>query len=73
MFENAFKHGISPTLPSFIKVNISANTNQIICEISNSNHPKTTTDVSGHGIGLEQVKKRRDIIVTGKQIGRAHV
>ena len=66
LIENAFKHGISPTLPSFIKVHISANTNQIICEISNSNHPKTTTDVSGHGIGLEQVKKRLDISYAGR-------
>lgn len=58
LIENAFKHGISPTLPSFIHINIKADENSITCMIENSNNPKTPTDKSGHGIGLQQVEKR---------------
>ena len=62
LIENAFKHGISPTNKSFIKINIEENKNSIICTIQNSNHPKTTTDKSGSGIGLEQVRKRLNLL-----------
>ena len=61
LVENAFKHGISPTEPSFIRINISADKHFIYCEITNSNHPKTESDHSGHGIGLQQVQRRLDL------------
>lgn len=61
LIENAFKHGISNTQPSFIHIMISVDNEKIICCIENSNHPKDRNDHSGHGIGLEQVKKRLDI------------
>ena len=32
----------------------------------NSNFPKSDTDRSGHGIGLEQVARRLDIAYAGK-------
>lgn len=58
LVENAFKHGVSPTLPSFVKISLKAEKETITCEISNTNYPKGGTDRSGHGIGLEQVAKR---------------
>jgi two-component sensor histidine kinase len=61
LIENAFKHGVSPTLHSFIHVKITANNETITCDISNSNFPKKSNDKSGHGIGLQQIKKRLDI------------
>ena len=61
LVENAFKHGISPTEPSFIRINISADKHFIHCEIQNSNHPKTDADNSGHGIGLQQVQRRLEL------------
>ena len=61
LLENAFKHGISPTEPSFIRINISADKHFIHCEIQNSNHPKTDADNSGHGIGLQQVQRRLEL------------
>ena len=61
LVENAFKHGISPTEPSFIRINISADEHFIHCEIQNSNHPKTDADNSGHGIGLQQVQRRLEL------------
>ena len=61
LVENAFKHGISPTEPSFIHINITADNRQIVCDIQNSNYPKTASDHSGHGIGLQQVEKRLEL------------
>lgn len=65
LIENAFKHGISPTEPSFIRIAITETEEQICCNIRNSNHPKTRTDKSGSGIGLEQVSKRLELIYPG--------
>ncbi len=61
LIENAFKHGVSPTEPSFININIEANQQHIVCDIQNSYHPKTASDHSGHGIGLQQVQRRLDL------------
>ncbi len=61
LVENAFKHGVSPTEPSFIHITIFADEKNIICDIRNSNHPKTATDDSGHGIGLRQVQRRLEL------------
>lgn len=61
LIENAFKHGISPTEPSFIHIVIKAEEDRIICDIENSNYPKTRSDRSGHGIGLTQVARRLEL------------
>lgn len=66
LIENAFKHGISPTEPSFISITISEKEDRVLCEILNSNHPKNTSDKSGSGIGLEQVKKRLELLYPGR-------
>lgn len=66
LIENAFKHGISPTEPSFIRIRLSENEEEVICEIRNSNHPKNNlTDKSGSGVGLEQVSRRLEILYPG--------
>ena len=61
LVENAFKHGISPTEPSFIHIRLEADQHTITCDIRNSNHPKTASDHSGHGIGLQQVQRRLEL------------
>ena len=66
LIENAFKHGISPTEPSFIRISFSESPGEISCHITNSYHPKTQTDKSGSGIGLEQVQKRLDLSYPGR-------
>ena len=66
LIENAFKHGISPTQPSFIRIRFSESPEEIRCEIVNSYHPKTETDKSGSGIGLEQVHKRLELTYPGR-------
>lgn len=65
LIENAFKHGISPTEPSFIRIHFSESSEEIRCEISNSYHPKSRADKSGSGIGLEQVRKRLELTYPG--------
>lgn len=66
LVENAFKHGISATEKSFIHINLSVDDSKIVCHIVNSNHPKTQKDRSGHGIGLELVRKRLELSYPGK-------
>jgi len=66
LVENAFKHGVSLTQPSFISIRIHADKMRIECEIKNSNHPKNSSDKSGHGIGLRQVAQRLDLAYKDK-------
>lgn len=62
LIENAFKHGVSPTEPSFISISICGHADgKITCEILNSNFPKNETDKSGSGIGLMQVARRLEL------------
>lgn len=61
LIENAFKHGISPTEPSYIRICFSQKDNYVNCEITNSYHPKSQGDKSGSGIGLEQVRRRLEL------------
>lgn len=75
LVENAFKHGVSPTEPSYVHISISTESGGtgarwhegargsevVVFDISNSNHPKTQQDRSGHGIGLNQVQRRLDL------------
>ena len=65
LIENAFKHGVSPTQPSFIHITLKADESCIDFLIENSNHPKLANDQSGHGIGLELVQRRLDLAYPG--------
>lgn len=62
LVENAFKHGISPTEPSFVHICLTEEEEQVHCHIRNSNFPKKREDKSGSGIGLEQVKRRLELL-----------
>ena len=61
LVENAFKHGVSPTEPSFVHIRIESDEDGITCTIDNSNFPKAANDHSGHGIGLQQVQRRLEL------------
>lgn len=58
--ENAFKHGISYKQPSFIHIRIDYQDATVTSIITNSRHKKSRTESAG--IGLENVKKRLDLI-----------
>lgn len=67
LIENAFKHGISPTHPSFIHVEMYIRDKfNLYFRIENSNFPKNRNDKSGSGIGLEQVGKRLNLLYAGR-------
>ena len=67
LVENAFKHGVSNSKPSFIHIDIHQEANQIICLIRNSYYPKNPTqDKSGSGIGLVNLRKRLELIYPGQ-------
>ena len=66
LIENAFKHGVSPTLPCFINLQMTADNDHITFDISNSNYPKDQQDRSGHGVGLSQVQRRLDLTYPGQ-------
>lgn len=71
LIENAFKHGVTPSSPSFIHIDIhELNTQQLICTIRNSYFPKAETDQSGSGIGLENLRRRLEILYPHKHIIR---
>lgn len=65
LIENAFKHGISYSAPSYIHILIEEEGGVVTCEIRNSYHPKSVNDKSGSGIGLEQVQKRLSLMYDG--------
>ena len=58
LVENAFKHGISPTEPSFVHISLSVTGGEIRFTTTNSNYPKSQADKAGSGIGLKQVESR---------------
>lgn len=62
LVENAFKHGVSATSPSFLSIEIKLNQQGIICKVENSYFPKGKDDNSGSGVGILNLRKRLDLI-----------
>ena len=66
LIENAFKHGIHPIEKSHLKMKLNLEENnashQLFFEIENSNYEKQTNDKSGSGIGLNNLKKRLELL-----------
>lgn len=60
--ENAFKHGISQNKKSHIDIKISVDSDTVECVVRNSYHPKTNKDRSGSGIGLENLRRRLELL-----------
>lgn len=62
LIENAFKHGINPSGESSIDISVVLSGDDITCRISNGNFPKSDSDRSGSGIGLDNLVRRLDLI-----------
>lgn len=62
LVENAFKHGVSATHNSFIHIVFDVDADKLVCSVQNSYFPKKDTDLAGSGIGLENLKRRLDIL-----------
>lgn len=66
--ENAYKHGIRLTIPSFIKIHFYCDEKSIYLDVVNSMHPKKIQEgMPQHsGIGLQNVKDRLQLIYPNK-------
>ena len=63
LIENAFKHGVSGNKDSFIDIQFTEKANGVVEFIcTNSCFPKSSSDKSGSGIGLNQVKRRLELL-----------
>ena len=60
--ENAFKHGVSYNRDSFIRIAIGYADNRLTALISNSRHPLADGKPRSGGIGLENVRKRLELL-----------
>ncbi|WBM74735.1 sensor histidine kinase [Saprospira grandis] len=66
LLENAFKHGVDARQPSFIQLSLRLDEEWLCFEVKNSLFPKTETDKSGSGIGLENLCKRLELFYPEK-------
>lgn len=64
--ENAFKHGTSSSQPTHINIRLAVDKEQIIFACRNSNCPKRDTDRSGSGVGLENTRRRLELLYPGR-------
>ncbi len=62
LVENAFKHGVSAHHPSFIHMKMKQEAGWLILEVENSNFPKDERDKGGSGIGIDNLKKRLELL-----------
>ncbi len=63
LIENGFKHGVSQTEPSFVRIAVSVSESKkgkksVTCRVENSFFPKTDSDRSGSGIGVGNLRRR---------------
>ena len=66
LIENAFKHGVSSSRSSMIDIHLEQKDNHIIFTCENTNYPKDDADRSGSGIGLENTRRRLDLMYQGR-------
>ena len=62
LIENAFKHGVSSSRSSMIDIHLEQKHNSVIFTCDNTNYPKDDADRSGSGIGLENTRRRLDLM-----------
>lgn len=64
--ENAFKHGVSNNLASEINIFLQVKDSGLVFECRNTNLPKGDSDHSGSGIGLENTRRRLELLYPNK-------
>lgn len=66
LIENAFKHGVSSSRPSHIDISLKVEGTTLIFTCVNSNYPKDDQNRAGSGIGLENTRRRLDLMYPGR-------
>lgn len=62
LVENAFKHGVASGKDSFVRLSLRADEQHITFECDNSNYPKDDADRSGSGIGIDNTRRRLELL-----------
>ena len=63
LVENAFKHGVSFSKPSFIHVVVKLENQTLSCEVTNSDHSRHQNDT---GVGIQNTTKRLNMLYPGR-------
>ena len=66
LIENAFKHGMDSNAPAAIDISLVQTDGTLVFTCDNTNNPKPTKDRSGSGIGLENTRRRLDLLYHGR-------
>ena len=66
LIENAFKHGMNSNAPATIDISLTQKDGTLVFTSDNTNNPKPTKDRSGSGIGLENTRRRLDLLYSGR-------
>ena len=66
LIENAFKHGVSTGRSSTINISLEQNDGRLTFICDNTNYPKSDKDRSGSGIGIENTRRRLELMYAGR-------
>ena len=66
LVENAFKHGVNARYPSFVRIGMRYADGKLLFQCQNSLFEKQGSDHIGSGIGLENMKRRLELLYPGK-------
>ena len=66
LVENAFKHGVNARHASFVRVSMKMDGDDLVFVCDNSRFEKQGTDHIGSGIGLENMKRRLELLYPGR-------
>jgi hypothetical protein len=66
LVENAFKHGVNARYPSFVRIAMHYADGKLLFRCENSLFEKQGSDHIGSGIGLENMKRRLELLYPGK-------
>ena len=66
LIENAFKHGMNSNAPATIDISLIQEDGTLVFNCDKTNNPKPTKDRSGSGIGLENTRRRMNLLYQGR-------
>ncbi len=66
LIENAFEHGMNSNAPATIDISLTQKDSTLVFNCDNTNNPKPTKDRSGSGIGLENTRRRLNLLYQGR-------
>ena len=73
LVENAFKHGTSAHHDAIVKIDMGMDGADLVFSCENSLVPKETKDYSGSGVGMENLKRRLELLYPGSYVYKAFV